>query len=32
MKAELKNNSMKKHIIKNMMKHICMPVYREYCG
>ncbi len=32
MKTELKNTSMKKPIIKNMMKDICMPVHQEYCG
>lgn len=32
MKAEFKNNSIKKYTIKNMMKDICMPVHQEYCG
>lgn len=32
MKAELKNNLIKKHTIKNMMKDICMPMHQEYCG
>ncbi len=32
MSTETKNNATHKHIIKNMMKTICMPVHKEYCG
>jgi hypothetical protein len=32
MKAELKNNSIQKHSIKNMMKDTCMPVHKKHCG
>ncbi len=32
MSTELKNNATIKYIIKNMMKHICMPVHQEYFG
>ena len=32
MKAEFKNNSIKKHSINKMMMAICMPMHLEYCG
>ena len=32
MSTETKNNATRKHIIKNMMKDICMPVHQEYRG
>lgn len=32
MSTELKNNTTSKHIIKNMMKGMCMPVHQEYGG
>ncbi len=31
MSTELKNNTTSKHIIKNMMKGMCMPVHQENC-
>lgn len=32
MKAEFKNNLIKKHTINNMMMAFCMPLHQEYCG
>lgn len=32
MSTKITNTTTNKHIIKNMMKDMCMHVHQEYCG